>query len=179
MWFFLQRSGDSLHGTPGNISQSRPCNIENLKPEKWMNGSNHYAAFNRLGPITNKGPSTYCARHSLQGRHQCHLIIISWRQGDMEPSRTLPHYWCSARHRKKLKLKKQAIDPDLVGAHSLHAGGAMALKLHGYSYTTIMKMGRWTSLNFLQYTHNQIAHLSKDISKKMSMPLPFVNVAAI
>ena len=79
---------------------------------------------------------------------------------------------------KTLKLHEQAIIPDLVGAHSLRAGGAMALKLHGYDDTTIMKMGRWTSLTFLQYIHNQIAHLSKDISTKMSMPLPFVNVAA-
>ena len=55
----------------------------------------------------------------------------------------------------------------------------MALKLHGYSDTTIMKMEQWTSLTFLKYIHNHIAHLSKDISKKMSMPLPFVNAAEI
>jgi hypothetical protein len=67
----------------------------------------------------------------------------------------------------------------LVGAHSLQAGGAMALKLHGFSDTTIMKMGRWTSLTFLQYIHMQIAHLAKDISEKMSMPLPFLNIAAV
>ena len=79
----------------------------------------------------------------------------------------------------RLQLQKQAIDPDLVDAHSILAGGTMALKLHGYDDTTIMKMGRWTSLTFLQYIHNQIAHLSKDISRKMSIPLPFVNVAAI
>jgi hypothetical protein len=80
---------------------------------------------------------------------------------------------------KMLQLDKQGIDPDLVGAHSLRAGGAMALKLHGFDDTTIMKMGRWTSLTFLQYIHTQIAHLAKDISKKMSMPLPFVNIAAV
>ena len=79
---------------------------------------------------------------------------------------------------RELKLHEQSIDPDLIRAHSLRTGGAMALKLHGYDDTTIMKMGRWTSLTFLQYIHNQIAHLSKDISKKMSIPLPFVNVAA-
>ena len=62
-----------------------------------------------------------------------------------------------------LQLHNQGIDPDLVGAHSLWAGGAMALKLHGYDDTTIMKMGRWTSLTFLQYIHNQIAHLALDI----------------
>jgi hypothetical protein len=80
---------------------------------------------------------------------------------------------------KLLNLQNQGIDPDLVGAHSLRAGGAMALKLHGFDDTTIMKMGRWTSLTFLQYIHTQIAHLAKDISQKMSMPLPFLNIAAI
>jgi hypothetical protein len=59
------------------------------------------------------------------------------------------------------------------------AGGTMALKLHGYNHTNIMKMGRLTSLTFLQYIHNQIAHLSDDTSKKMSEPLPFLNIAAI
>ena len=39
---------------------------------------------------------------------------------------------------KKLKLNLQAIDPDLVGAHSLCTGDAMALKLHGYYETTIV-----------------------------------------
>ena len=79
----------------------------------------------------------------------------------------------------ELNLAEHGIDPDLVGAHSLRAGGAMALKLHGFDDTTIMKIGRWTSLTFLQYIHNQIAHLSTDISKTMSIDLPFVNVAAI
>ena len=78
-----------------------------------------------------------------------------------------------------LNLQKQAIDPDLLGSHSLRVDGAMALKLHGEEDTTIKKMGRWTSLTFLQYIHNQIAHLSKDMSKKMSMLLPFLNIAAI
>ena len=78
-----------------------------------------------------------------------------------------------------LHLEKTGLDPNLVAAHSLRAGGAMALKLHGYSDTTIAKMGRWTSLTFLQYIHNQIACLSRDISRKMSMELPFVNIAAI
>ena len=80
---------------------------------------------------------------------------------------------------KILKLDQNAIDPDLIGAHSLRAGGAMALKLHGYDDTTIMKFGRWTSLTFLQYIHNQIAHLSKDVSRAMSTRLQFTNIAAI
>jgi hypothetical protein len=80
---------------------------------------------------------------------------------------------------KSLNLQNNGIDPDLIGAHSLRAGGAMALKLHGFDNITIMKMGRWTSLTFSQYIHNQIACLSEDISRKMSMPLPFVNIASI
>ena len=55
----------------------------------------------------------------------------------------------------------------------------MAMKLNGASDTTIMKQGRWRSLTFLQYIHNQIAHLSKDLSAQMSTNLPFQNIAAI
>ena len=79
----------------------------------------------------------------------------------------------------RLNLEQSGLDNDLIGVHSLRAGGAMALKLQGEADTTIMKMGRWTSLTFLQYIHNQIAHLSKDISQKMSKPLQFQNIAAI
>jgi hypothetical protein len=80
---------------------------------------------------------------------------------------------------KLLNLGDQGIDPDLIGAHSLRAGGAMALRLHGYDDTTIMKMGRWTSLTFMQYIHNQIAHLAEDMSRQMSIALPFLNIASI
>ena len=80
---------------------------------------------------------------------------------------------------KDLKLHRQAINHDLVCAHFLCSGEAMALKLHGYYDTTIMKMGRWTSLTFLQYIHFQIFHLLKDILAKLSISLPLINVAAI
>ena len=81
---------------------------------------------------------------------------------------------------KSLNLHQNGIDADLVGSHSLRAGGAMALKLHNHSDTTIKKMGRWSSLTFLQYIHTQISHLlAKDISKDMSKPLPFLNIATI
>jgi len=63
-----------------------------------------------------------------------------------------------------LKLDEAGINPDLVGVHSLRAGGAMSLKVQGESDTTIQKMGRWTSSTFLMYIHNQIGHLSKDLS---------------
>ena len=78
-----------------------------------------------------------------------------------------------------LQLERTGINPDLVGIHSLRAGGTMALKLQGASDTTIMKIGRWTSLTFLQYIHNQITHLNKNISKQMSKHITFQNIAAI
>ena len=80
---------------------------------------------------------------------------------------------------RSLKLHDNGIDADLVGAHSLRAGGAMALKLNGANDTTIMKMGRWSGLTFLQYIHNQIAHLSVGLSSKMSTTIDFINIAAI
>ena len=84
----------------------------------------------------------------------------------------------SLRHAaRKMNLHTQGIDTDLIGVHSLRAGGAMAMKLNGASDTSIKKQGRWSSLTFLQYIHNQIAHLTKDLSTKMSTPLPYVNVA--
>eukprot|EP00957_Ditylum_brightwellii_P083175 6324225-Ditylum_brightwellii.AAC.1 len=78
---------------------------------------------------------------------------------------------------KTLNLQEQGIDPDLIGVHSLRAGGAMSLKLHGEEDTTIMKQRRWSSLTFLMYIHEQIAHLSRDITKKMNTPVPFLNIA--
>ena len=84
-----------------------------------------------------------------------------------------PKFWCLS------NLDKVGINPDLVGIHSLRAGGAMALKLHGKSDTTIMKMGCWSSITFLMYIHNQIGHLSKDLSTRMSQLVPFLNIAAI
>jgi hypothetical protein len=80
---------------------------------------------------------------------------------------------------RTLGLHKNGIDADLVGPHSLRAGGAMALKLTGADDTTIMKMGRWSGLTFLQYIHNQIAHISVGLADQMSTRFDFVNIAAI
>jgi len=40
-----------------------------------------------------------------------------------------------------------------IGVHSLHALGAMALKLNGFDELTIMKLGHWTSNIFMSYLH--------------------------
>ena len=80
---------------------------------------------------------------------------------------------------RRLQLHNNRINPNLIGVHSLQTGGAMVIKLQGENDTTIMKQGHWTSMTFLQYIHNQIAHLSKNLSTKMSTVLTFQNVAAI
>ncbi len=80
---------------------------------------------------------------------------------------------------KACGLDKKGIDPDLVAAHSLRAGGAMAMKLQGIADTIIMKHGRWSGLTFLMYIHNQIAHISANLSKTMSTHVPFVNIGNI
>jgi hypothetical protein len=64
-----------------------------------------------------------------------------------------------------------------VSSHSLRAGGAMALKLHGYDRDTIKKMGRWSSDTFLTYIHEQIGAFSSGLSTKMAVPIPFYNRA--
>jgi hypothetical protein len=78
---------------------------------------------------------------------------------------------------KVRSLDKKGIDIDLIGAHSLRAGGAMALKLMGVADTIIMKHGRWSGLTFVMYIHNQIDCLSKDLSNKMNTDMPFVNIS--
>ena len=93
---------------------------------------------------------------------------------------TSTHMRNAIRHTAQdLNLHENGIDPDLIGSHSLRAGGAMALKLQGVSDTIIQKQGRWRSVTFLQYIHTQIAHLTKDLSTKMSTVLKFQNIAAI
>ena len=77
----------------------------------------------------------------------------------------------------KLGLEAQGFTPAKVSSHSLRAGGATTLKLHGYDRDTIRKYGRWSSDTFLTYIHEQISAFSAGVSKKMAQPIRFVNVA--
>ena len=103
----------------------------------------------------------------------CEFIADSGDWDCIQSSDIVHHVRLMAR---VLGIDKDGLDIDLIGAHSLRAGGAMALKLMGVADTIIMKMGRWLGLTFLMYIHNQIAHLSCDLSKKMSTDMPFVNI---
>jgi hypothetical protein len=63
-----------------------------------------------------------------------------------------------------------------VSSHSLRAGGAMAMKLSGSSDSTIMRVGRWSSLMYLTYIHSQIGTLTAGVAWKMSTAFRFQNV---
>ena len=78
-----------------------------------------------------------------------------------------------------LKLQERGINPDMIGLHSLHAGGAMALKIMGESNSSIQKFGRWTSDTWMMYIHSQISQLYKGVAQKMSTPITFHNIAFI
>ena len=80
---------------------------------------------------------------------------------------------------KSLKLQEKGIDPDLIGAHSLRAGGAMALKIMGYPDSTIRKFSRWASDTWQMYIHSQISQLYEGVAAKMSTPIPYHNIAFI
>ena len=80
---------------------------------------------------------------------------------------------------KSLKLHEFGTNPDLIGVHLLRAGSTMALKLQGVNNTMTQKQGHWHSTTFLQYIHNQIVHLTKDLSTKMSTKPTFTNIASI
>ena len=64
-----------------------------------------------------------------------------------------------------------------VSSHSLRAGGAMALHLHGADITTIKKLGRWTSKTFEDYIHIQISAFSAGLSTQMAHDIPFQQIA--
>ena len=55
----------------------------------------------------------------------------------------------------------------------------MAMKLTNHSDPTIKKYGIWSSNTWLDYIHNQIAHLSQGVSTLMSTKITFINVANI
>ena len=68
---------------------------------------------------------------------------------------------------KSLKPQDKGIYPDLIGAHSLRAGGAMALKIMGYLESTIRKFGRWVSDTW------------QSVATKMSTPILYHNITFI
>jgi hypothetical protein len=65
---------------------------------------------------------------------------------------------------------------DRVSAHSLRAGGAMAMKLAGKDENLIKKVGRWSSSTWLTYIHSQISNLTAGLAEEMAVTHLFYNV---
>ena len=76
-------------------------------------------------------------------------------------------------------VTSQGIIPNDMGTHSLRAGGKLSLKLNGISHTTIKKDGRWRSMVFLQYIHNQIGDLAAGVSAAMKDEVPFGSIGGM
>jgi hypothetical protein len=64
-----------------------------------------------------------------------------------------------------------------IGPHSIRASGAMALYLNGVTEQQICILGRWKSKTWLTYIHTQIAAILAGVSRLMSRPLVFHNIA--
>ena len=81
---------------------------------------------------------------------------------------------------EKLDYPGDRIIPiDRINAHSLRCGGANALSLAGYKEHQIQKMGRWRGKTFKEYISDQLSNFTDGMSKAMSMPFKFVNIAAV
>ena len=78
-----------------------------------------------------------------------------------------------------LGLSRQGTIAEDVGSYLLRASGVMSMKLHGCDMVQITKVGRWTSLTFLTYIHNQIAHLGANIGQCMATHVPFFSFGGV
>ena len=67
----------------------------------------------------------------------------------------------------------------MVDKHSLRSRGTMEINMSVKSDKIIMKFGWWSSLTFLQYTHEQTTNLSKGVSTDTSNHTPFENIGEI
>ena len=76
-------------------------------------------------------------------------------------------------------MGKQGIMDHMVDTHFLQYGVVMAIKLLVKSDTLITNFGQWSSLNFLQYIHEQIDHLSKGVSTDTSNQYPFTTMGQL
>ena len=77
----------------------------------------------------------------------------------------------------RLNLWRQGYDLSRIGTHSIRASGAMALFLNNVPADRIKKVGRWRSDTWLTYIHSQIASLTYGLSRTMSRPVLFHNIA--
>jgi hypothetical protein len=88
--------------------------------------------------------------------------------------------------RSRLKLAAGRIgadrlgfDPNVISAHSIHSGSAMAMYLAGVPAFAIMLIGRWSSDAFLRYIRRQVQEFSAGVSSKMLLTDKFFAISRI
>ena len=85
--------------------------------------------------------------------------------GYIQASEVILHLWATCRTLNEGKIGFQLSQ---IGTYSMRTSFAMQLHLAGVRDFTIMMMGRWKSLAFLQYARPQIQEFSKNLSELMS-----------
>ena len=84
-----------------------------------------------------------------------------------------PMFGAGLRLRLEGKMKAVAaangVNPQIIGTHSLRAGGATALYIRGISIILIQRFGRWKSSSFLRYLWYDIVAL-ESLSKSLALP---------
>jgi hypothetical protein len=71
----------------------------------------------------------------------------------------------------------KGIPIDHIDTHLLRSGGANALSLSGYSDTQIQKMGQWWGATLKEYIREEMACISKGMSKSMKKKFDFINIS--
>ena len=78
---------------------------------------------------------------------------------------------------KSTNLQQRSFTLSKIFPHSLHAGEAMTLKVADMDIVIIKKYGRCSSDTFLTCIHEKISSLRHGVSKKMTIPRDFFNIA--
>ena len=101
------------------------------------------AIIRRLTTIRNNtfNPQTCISAHFTHDSNNPRLLHTSDMTATIRHAVTIQNLEC------------HGLLPDLMGSHSLRAGGAMAMYLNGVSITTIKNLGQWMSDSFLMYIH--------------------------
>jgi hypothetical protein len=201
-FFFLLRVGEYTMPSPGTITRTVQFRLKDVR--LWRQGAllNNFAP--RAELMTADAVTLYLEnqKNGHKGATIHHTAVTGWfcpvkalvrRVSDIaaqglgndtplsciSPGRhvTSPYIVSTVREAARLThLTTHGYDLKRIGAHSLRASGAMAMKLNQVDADTIMKVGRWTSSTFLIYIHSQIAALNAGLAQRMVHPVYFQNV---
>ena len=168
-FYLMPKEGDIYDGInfPDNPLEVEACQMENY-PDERVCGHNLF--------LINSKTDKYGQGHANRGRRLLELprnvvynmtnVLLHWYRQAL-PKRGEPFLSSSIGgplvivradfndfHNRLADL--YGLDRDRVNTHSVRFAGASALKAAGFSDSTIMFMGRWSSLCFLRYIRESI-----------------------